>query len=123
MFPSGQQASEACAQSHVRLPTEGLDRLWALLQPEWQVATDVGGIARGPGTFDQCATGLRIPGLGEGTLAAALTAGSFRGEEPQEVHQLSGMIEARQGAECRHSGHRHGERDATQGRERFDDRR
>jgi hypothetical protein len=37
---------------------------------------------------------MRITSFGAGTLSASLTAGVCRGDEPQEIHQLSVVIEA-----------------------------
>ena len=65
---------------------------------------------------------MGIPGFGHGPLPASLTAGVFRGDQPQEFHQLPGVIEACEVPEFSHGGDGHGELDATQGLERFDDR-
>ena len=64
VFAAGQQASKALAQPHLGLPTDVLDRLWELFQPELQVATDLGGIPGGPGAFDQSATGMGVASFG-----------------------------------------------------------
>jgi hypothetical protein len=122
MFPAGHQASEAFTQAHWGLPTDVLDSLGRFFESQLYVTTDCSGIAIGPRAFDERATGVGVAGFGEGTLPASLTAGVFRGDEPQEAHQLSGVIEAREVAEFRHGGDGHGELDATQGLERFDDR-
>ena len=80
------------------------------------------GYAIGPGAFDEGSTGMGVTGFGERPLPASLTAGVFRGDQAQVFHQLSGVIDAREVAECSHGGDGHGELDATQGLERFDDR-
>ncbi len=123
MFSAGQQASKAFTQAHLRLPTDILDRLRELFQPELRVAPDFGGIARRPGAFDERSTGMGITSFGEGTLPASLPPGVFRGDAPQEFHQLSGVIEAREVPEFSDGSDGHGELDATQGLERCDDRR
>jgi hypothetical protein len=58
-------------------PPEVLDRLRELFQPELQVAADLGGIAVGPGPFDEGAAGMGVAGFGDGPLPAALTTGIF----------------------------------------------
>jgi hypothetical protein len=77
VFAASHQASKAFAQPHLGLPTEVLDRLGELFQPELQVATDLGGLPVGPGPFDQGASGMSITGVGDRPLPAALPTGIF----------------------------------------------
>src|SRR5215813_6976495 len=70
-----------------------------------------------PGAFNEGATGMAIPGFGNGTLAASLATGVFRGNEAQKFHEFSGGIEARQVSELGHGGYGHRELDAAQGLE------
>lgn len=77
VFAAGQQASIAFAQPHLRRPTDLLEGLRELFPPELSVATDLGGIAVGPGAFDQNASGMRVPGVGERPLSASLPTGIF----------------------------------------------
>ena len=99
-----------------------MERLRELFQPEWQVTTDVGGIAGGPGAFDQGTTGVGVTGLGDRTVPAALTTRVFGGDPAQICYHLPGMLEARQVAECGHAGHGHGELPAAQGLKGLDHR-
>ena len=122
MFPSCHQASNAFAQPHLRLPADILDGVGLLFEPQLYMPTDCGGIAIGPSPFDQGTTRMGMAGFGTGPLPASLTAGVFRGDQPQAFHQLPRVLEARQVAECSHGGDGHGELDATQRLKRFDDR-
>src|SRR5882724_2793289 len=77
VFASGYQTAIAFAQLHLRLPTDVLDRLRELFQPELQVATDFGGMPVSPGAFDQGASGMGVAGFGDRTLPASLTTRIF----------------------------------------------
>ena len=83
---------------------------------------DLGGIARGPGTFHERATGMGLAGFGDGALAALLSAGVFRGDETQELHEWSGIVKAGEVPEFGDGGHGYGELPATQGLEGLDHR-
>ena len=117
---AGQQASNALAPPHVRLPTDVWDRLGERLHPELDVATDVGGIPGGPGAFDQGASGRRVPGCGARPLPVSRPTGICCGDQAEIFHQLSGIVDASQVAACGHEGHRDGELDAPQGLKRLD---
>jgi hypothetical protein len=114
VMAAGHHASIACAPPPVRLPTAVLARLWQHVQPAWPVATDVGGIPRGPGPFDQGASGMGVVGVGARTLPAARTAGIFCGDQAPLWHDVSRVLNARQVAECGHDGHGHGAWHPTQ---------
>jgi hypothetical protein len=90
-----------------------------------------------PANYDAAAAGfspkstagtLRCGSLGVSTqqnvrpLPASRTAGVFRRDQPQEFHELSGVLEAREVDEFCHGGHGHGELHAAQRLEGFDDR-
>jgi hypothetical protein len=76
----------------------------------------------GPGAFPERATRMRVAGCGARTLPASLATGILRGDQPQEFHELSGMIDACQVAEFSHHGDGHGALDPTQGLEGLDAR-
>ena len=65
---------------------------------------------------------MGIARLGHTALLTPRPTGIFRGREPQIMHELSGVIDARQVAQFRHGGHRHRALDTTQGLEGLDDR-
>ena len=83
---------------------------------------DFGGVAVGPGAFHERATRMCVAGFRDRTLPASLTTGILRGDQPQEFHELFGIIEACQVAEFSHRGDGHGELHPTQGLEGLDDR-
>src|SRR5688500_7567930 len=85
--------------------------------------TDFGGIAIGPSPCDQGTTRMGIAGFGHGPLPGLRTAAGFLWDQPPAFLQWPRVLEARQVAEFSHGGDGHGELDATQGLERFDDRR
>jgi hypothetical protein len=120
---AGPQASEALTPAHVRLAAAVLDRRGEMRQPEWPVATDVGGIATGLRPFHQGATGLGMTSVGTGTGSAARTAGVCRRDQPHACHQMPGGLDACLVAPCNHRGHSHGALDAPPGLERCDDGR
>jgi hypothetical protein len=65
---------------------------------------------------------MGVAGFGDGTLPASLTTGMLRGDEPQELHELSRVIEAGQVAQFRHHDDRYDELYAAQGLEGVHDR-
>jgi hypothetical protein len=121
MFPACQQASVAFAPSYLSFPADVLDRFGLLFQAELEMPADFGGIAVSPGTFHERATRMRVAGLGDRTLPASRPRGIFRGDQPQELPELAGMIQARQVAEFRDRGDGHSKLDPTQGLEGLDD--
>ncbi len=123
MCASGQQASRALAQPHVGLPAAGLDELGLCFESALEMATDLSRIPIGPGAFAERPTCMRIARFGNGTRPASFARGIFRGNQPQEFHALSGIIAARQVAECGHRGDGHKELHPPQGLQGFDDGR
>jgi hypothetical protein len=123
VFPAGQELTRAFTQPYLGLPTEVLDRLRELFKPALQGAAALGGIPGGPGAVDQDTTRMAIASLGNRPLPPALTAGIFCGEQAKLCHQLSGLVEARQGPEFGDEGHRAGELDAPQRLPRLNHRR
>jgi hypothetical protein len=105
IFPSGASLSGAFAESSRRLPTALLDRLGHLLQTSWQMPADCGGVARGPGAFDQGPAGMAMARLGAAALVAPLARRVCRGCEAQGVQQLSRVIAPGAVAACGPSGH------------------
>jgi hypothetical protein len=65
---------------------------------------------------------MGITRFGAGTLRALLRTRVLRGDEPQELHELSGIVEAGEVPECRDGGHGHDKLKATQGLGGFDHR-
>ena len=123
IFTFGHQVARPFAEPNLGLPPEGMDRGGELLQTQLEMPTDFGRIPVGPGPCDEGATGMGIARLGQTALLTPRPTGIFRGREPQIMHELSGVIDARQVAQFRHGGHRHRARDTTQGLEGLDDRR
>ena len=122
VFPPCAQLPRACAQADLGLPAHVLDRLGELCEAEWQVPTDLGRGARGPGPFHQSTTGMGRPGLRDASLASALATGIFRRRQAQILHEWSGMIESGQVAEFSDGGDSHRQLHATEGLERLDHR-
>ena len=77
VFASGRELAVAFTQPDLRLPADVLDHLGLLFEPQLYMPTDYGGIAIGPGAFDQSPTGMGITGFGDGTLTASLPTGGF----------------------------------------------
>ena len=65
---------------------------------------------------------MGVPSFGDRTLPASLTTGIFGRNEAQELHQLSGGLEAREVAEFGQGSDRHGELHPPKGLEGRDDR-
>ena len=123
IFAFGHQVAIPFTEPDLGLPADGLDRCGALFQAELEMTTDFGRIAVCPGTFDQGTPGMGIPGLGDAPLLTPPPTGICRGREPKIIHELSGVLEARQVAEFGHRRHRHRALDTAQGLEGLDDRR
>jgi hypothetical protein len=123
VFPPRCQTAGACAPARVGFPTEILEGCGVLFASQLHVATDVRGLPIGPGAFNPHATGMGLARFGDGTLTTPLTRGVSRGHQAQELHQSSGIINAREVAEC--SGHRDrpGALDAASGRQGLAPRR
>jgi hypothetical protein len=117
VFPLGDQCSVTFTEPKLGLPTAVLDGFGLLFQSELEMPADLSRIARGPGVFHQGATGMGVAGCGARTLSASLASRVVRGHQPQEFHQFSGGIEAREIAEFGHHGDGYGERHAAQGLE------
>jgi hypothetical protein len=63
-----------------------------------------------------------MAGCGDRPLPASLAPRIFGGEQAEEFHELSGVIETGEVPEFRHRGDRHRALDTTQGLERVDHR-
>jgi hypothetical protein len=109
-------------QAHLRLPADVLERLRYLLQSPLEVATHVRRIPGRPGSFDEGPAGMAVTRLGDGPLPTALAAGVCRGGQAQVAHELSGVVEARQGAQCSHKSHGDRELHAPEGVQGVDHR-
>src|SRR4029453_2727813 len=120
IFAFGHQVAIPFAEPYLGFPADRLDRWGELFQTQLEVTTDLGRIPIRPGAFDQSMTRMRIPSLGNAALLTTPPTGIFRGCEPEIIHELSGVIEARQVSELRYRGHRDGALDAAQRLESFD---
>lgn len=85
------------------------------------MTTDVGGIPVRPGPFNQGTTRMGMPCLGTAALLTTGPTGIFRRRQPQIIHELSGMLEAREISQFGHHGHSDRELDAPEGLESLDD--
>src|SRR5207245_8499369 len=86
-------------ESDLGLPTDILDRLGHLFQPQLQVAADLSGVAVGPGSLDEDAPGVGVPHLSDAPLTAALPTSVFTRDEAQVAHELAGVRKASQVAQ------------------------
>jgi hypothetical protein len=109
-------------QPALGFPTAGLDDLRAFFQAQLQGSTDFGGLAIGPGAFDQRLAGMGGTGLGHRPVPASLGTGVFRGDQAQEFHECSWRIKACQVAHVGHHGNGHGQLDAAPGLARLNHR-
>jgi hypothetical protein len=73
VFAACDQLSIAFAQPHLRLPTDGLDGLGQLFEPQLEVPADLSRISLGPGALNQGTACVRVAGLGDGSLAAVVS--------------------------------------------------
>jgi hypothetical protein len=121
MFACGHQRSRPFAEPDLRLPADGLDRFGELFSAPLQMTTEVGGIPVRPGPFNQGTTRMGMPWLGDAAVLTTCPTGIFRRRQPQIMHELSGLLEARAVSQCGHHGHRDREVDAPEGLERLDD--
>jgi hypothetical protein len=122
MFASGNESPVTFTEPHLGLPTDILDRFGELFQSQLQMATHLGRIAVGPGPFNESATRMGIARFGNGPLATPCTGGILRGNQPQEFHDLSGIIEARQVSKFGHRGDRDSELHTAEGLKGLDHR-
>src|SRR5215470_18995610 len=122
IFAFGHQLAIPFAEPYLCLPADGLDRGGELLQAQLEMAADFRWIPIGPGTFDQGTTGMSIASLGHTALLTPRSTRIFRGGESEIMHELSGVLEAREVAQFGYHGHCHRELDPTQGLEGLDDR-
>jgi hypothetical protein len=120
MCASGQQLSVACAEPDLGLPTEVLDDLGLLFESRLQLSAPLGGLAVGPGAFDQSPSRMGVPGCGDRALWAALTGGIFCREQPQEFHPFAWGIKPGQVAHFGHQGDGHRAVHPTESLQGFD---
>lgn len=122
MLAAGEQSSIALAQPDLGFPTDVLEGFRWCFESELQMPAALRGLAIRPSAFDQGASRMGIAGFGDGALSASLPRGILRRNQAQELHELSGVIEAGEVAQFRHRGHRHGALHAAQRLKRLDDR-
>ena len=72
MLAPGDQLSVAFAQTHLRLPPDGLDLGRELLQPELEMSADLRRVPIGPRALDERASGVGVAGLGDAALPPAV---------------------------------------------------
>ena len=123
MFAACAELPGALTAPALGFPTDVLEDFGVFFPAQVYGSAALGGRAGGPGPCDQGAAGLGGPRLGNGTLAAALGAGVFCGQQAQELPECSGALEPGQGAHLGHHGHGCGALHATQSLERLDHRR
>jgi hypothetical protein len=85
-------------------------------------STDVDGLAVRPGAFDECASRLGVPRLGDRALTTPLTTGVCWGGPVHVTHELSGVVNARQLTQFRDASDGHGAWHAPQGVKGLDHR-
>ena len=73
VFAACEQLSIAFAQPHLRLPTDGLDGLGQLFEPQLEVPADLSRLSIGPGALNHGTACVRIAGFGDGSLAAVVS--------------------------------------------------
>ncbi len=120
VFAACAQLSRAFTEPHLGLPADVLDGFGVLFQSELEMPADFSRIAIRPSAFHQGAMSMGVASFGNRTLSASLASGVFRGNQTQEVHQFSGVIEAGEVAEFGHHGDSHGELHAVPGLVRVD---
>ena len=91
MFASCHESSGALTPPDLGLPADVLDDLGWCFQSPWQMSADLGGIAVGPGAFDQSPSGLGVTGFGHGTLLAPLTEAYAEGIKPKHFISALGV--------------------------------
>ena len=98
-----------------------LDRLGQFFEAQLQMPAHFGGIAIGPGAFDERPAGVALPALVRPPCRRRSPLEYSEGIRPRTSSAVGGY-RARQVAEFGDGGDGHGELDATEGLERFDDR-
>ena len=122
VVPSGAPLSVAGAPSSLGLPTDIVERLGPLLQASRPMPADVGGVAIGPGAFDQRPAGRAVARRGEAARSAPRSRRVCRRCYAPGVHERSGVIAP--GAVAAFGPGGHGDRawHPASGLERVDDR-
>jgi hypothetical protein len=120
VFPPCAQLPLPFAEPHVGLPTDILEACGELFQPELEMAPHRRRVARGPGPFDQGASGMGMTRLGKTSLPPALATVVFRGGKAEITHEVSGVVKAGAVPELSRDGHGDGERHSPQGLEGLD---
>ena len=110
------------AQAHLGLPGDVLDVLRQSLEPLLHRLGDFGGMAVGPGAFDEHAAGVAVASLGDRALPAGGAAGVLGGDEADEGGELARRVEAREIAQLRDDGDGDGVLHTPQGLQRLDKR-
>jgi hypothetical protein len=122
MLPPGHEAAVSLATPELSLPAALLDGFGWGVQSPLEMAPAFRGIAVRPGAFPQRPAGMGVPGCGDGTLSASRTGGRCRGDQTQELHQFSRLVNAREVTERSDGRDGHDTRHATQGLEGLDHR-
>jgi hypothetical protein len=122
VLPPGHESSEALTKPELGLPADVLDGFGLGFQSQLEMATDFRRIAVRPGAFDQRPAGMGVTGFGDRPLSASLAGGILRGDQPQEFHQFSGVVEAGKVTDLSDRRDGHDKLHATQGLEGLDHR-
>jgi len=88
------EASEASMQAIMRPIGEGDDAGRLSFSPPAEGEADRGAMAVMPGGLDEEASGMRVPGPGDGAALLRLPARVFTGDEAEEGHEGAGSREA-----------------------------
>src|SRR5262249_52446448 len=96
VFPAGEQLAIALAEPHLGLPADILEDFGLFFASQWSMPTDLCRVSIGPGALDQRTPGRSIAGFGNRALPAPWPPGGLRGSQAQIIHELSGVVEARE---------------------------
>lgn len=113
--------SEPLAQAYLGFPPDILDGLGSVLQAQLEMAADLGWITIRPGPLNEGSAGERVPGFGDGPLAAVFATGVLSGRKAEIAHELSGVLKTGQIPEFSDEGDGHRELDTAHGLKSLDD--
>ena len=95
VFAACHEAPGTVTQPHVSFPTDVLDDCGLGCESQLPMSADFRGRARGPGAFDEHASGMGVASFRNPPLVAPLARGIFGRDSPQKFHQFAGGLEAR----------------------------
>jgi hypothetical protein len=88
-WPREDESSIAFTEPDLGFPTDVLDDFGLFFESQLQMSAHLGGIAVGPGAFDESTSGMDVTSLGNGTRSTLLTGGIFRGDQAEEFYHFS----------------------------------